>query len=63
MKNKLMTRILLLLSILLLSGCGETERPRFIPSTGDAPRTSPSDRQGGDKASRETTIPKNIPTH
>ena len=58
-----MTRSLLLLSMLLLLGCGEAERPRFTPATDDAPNTSTPDRQGDDKASRETTIPKNIPMH
>ena len=58
-----MTRTPLLLSILLLSGCGEPERSRFVPATGDAPRAPAADRQGVDKATGEATIPKNIPMH
>jgi len=55
-----MRRPLLLLVILLLSGCGEAERPRFVPATA-ATRTA-SDRQA-DKASGEIVVPKNIPMH
>jgi hypothetical protein len=58
-----MTRPLLLVSMLLLSGCGEPEQSRVAPASGDAPRTSAVDRPGGDKASSEATIPKNIPMH
>jgi hypothetical protein len=54
-----MIRPMLLLSILLLAGCGEPERPRFVPSTA----ASTADRNSSDKASGEVVIPKNIPMH
>ena len=59
-----MTRHLILLSMLLLPGCGEHDEPsRFVPAKDDAPSVSSSDRMGGDKASGEATVPKNIPMH
>jgi hypothetical protein len=63
MEARLMTRTLFLLSMLLLSGCGEPEQSRVVPASTDAPRASTVDRSGGDKASSEATIPKNIPMH
>jgi hypothetical protein len=57
------TALLLSASLGWLSGCGEAERPRFVPASADAPVVSPADRQASDKAARETTIPKNIPMH
>jgi hypothetical protein len=59
-----MTRPVLLLSILLLSGCGEPESPRFVPAPGDANKAaSTADRGPDGKAPREVVIPKNIPMH
>jgi hypothetical protein len=55
--------LMLLLMMLLLSGCGEPESPRFVPASGVAPVSSTPDRQPGDGASREVVIPKNIPMH
>jgi hypothetical protein len=55
-----MARTMLLLSILLLTGCGGAESPRFVPATGASPTV---DHAPGDKASREVVIPKNIPMH
>jgi hypothetical protein len=63
MEARPMTRTLLLLSILLLSGCGEPEQSRVVPAGGDGPRASTVDRSGGNKASSDATIPKNIPMH
>jgi hypothetical protein len=54
-----MARTMLLLMILLLSGCTESESPRFVPAKGDAPVGSTSDR----RPSGEVAIPKNIPMH
>ncbi len=59
----MMARASFLLVILLLSGCGEAERPRFVPANGDAPASSTADRGSRDKASGEVVIPKNIPMH
>jgi hypothetical protein len=55
-----MRRPTIVLAILLFSGCGEPERPRFVPATGA--NTTASDRQA-DKASGEVVVPKNIPMH
>ncbi len=55
-------RILILLAILLLSGCGEPERPRFTPARVDTPPSSTSQNQP-DRAGRGGAIPKNIPMH
>ena len=46
-----------------LSGCGEAERPRFVPAAGNPQSTPPTSRPPGDGASREGAIPKNIPMH
>jgi hypothetical protein len=59
-----MTRpIALMLLLTVISGCGEADRPRFVPATGDAPEASPAGRPAVDRAGREDTIPKNIPMH
>ena len=58
-----MTRVVCSALLLLLPGCGEPERSRFVPATGDAPRAPAAARQGVDKATGEATIPKNIPMH
>jgi hypothetical protein len=63
MEARPMTRTLLLLAMLLLPGCGEPDQSRVVPANADAPRASSVDRSGGDKASGEATIPKNIPMH
>jgi hypothetical protein len=58
-----MARTLLLLTILLLSGCGEAERPHFVPASGNSPAASTAERRPGDRSPREVVIPKNIPMH
>jgi hypothetical protein len=54
--------VVFLLAVCLLPGCGEPEQSRVAPAA-DSPRASDKDRQAGDKASSEATIPKNIPMH
>jgi hypothetical protein len=61
-RNRPMRCTLLLLSNLLLAGCGEAERPRFTPATDDAPAVSTSD-QTPDRLDRGRAMPKNIPMH
>ena len=47
-----------------LAGCGEAERPRFVPASPDAPRsTAVAGRRPAGEASREVVVPKNIPMH
>jgi hypothetical protein len=58
----MIARTFILLSILLLSSCGEAERPRFTPATGDAPAVSTSDQRPG-RSDRGGAMPKNIPMH
>jgi hypothetical protein len=58
-KARTVARPMLLLMLLILSGCSEAESPRFVPAKGDAPAGSTADR----KPSGEVAIPKNIPMH
>jgi hypothetical protein len=51
------------LMILPLSGCGEAERPRFVPASNVVPTASADDRRAPDRADRGGAIPKNIPMH
>ena len=54
---------LMLLLLPPLSGCGEAERPRFVPAAGDAVAAPPADRRPAGGAARSGAIPKNIPMH
>ena len=61
-----MTRVIawiLPLMIPFFWGCGEAERPRFVPATRVAPASSTDDRRTPDRTDRDGAIPKNIPMH
>ncbi len=56
-----MARIGILLAVMAFPGCGEAERPRFVPADGSTPKATGTREAGG--APGEASSPRNIEMH
>jgi len=56
-------RTFLLLTAWLIVGCGEPDRPHFVPASAIGPGQATDAPRSPTKPSREVAIPRNIETH